>query len=242
MPGPFLKAGAAYTEPIPTAGRLLWLDTKAADSWSDSASGAEATALDPAYMPVFQADGSYLYDGSNDQLKMLNNQYCTIAFGHVFVVCKTNDRTKRQSILLKQNASDTSAAGFEYRIGIREINAGTDGKVEVQARYDAGAGAIVTATNAAPNQEYFLAEMELSTAGDLTYRQNGVNNGSASGKVIQTDSKLSNDLFIGQSPSGGRYFDGNIAAVIIYGRSLTTAERNQVYTYAERWVPSVTRA
>lgn len=241
MPGPFLKSGAVAVDPVPTAGRLLWLDTKAADSWSDSASGVEATALDPAYMPVLQGDGSYLYDGSNDQLVIPSSAYNTVALGHFFVVCKTNDRTKRQTVIGKRNAvNGTLAASFDYRMGIREVTAATDGKMELSLT---NTSANVIATNPVPNQEYFLAEMELTTAGVLTYRQNGVDNGSATSGIIQTNTKSVNDLYIGHVMDRSvRGFDGNIAAVIIYGRSLTAAERNQVYTYAERWVPSVTRA
>lgn len=239
-PVPGQVSSTPEADPIPQLGRLLWLNTKNADSWEDSNSGDSAEPTSAGTTPTLSG-GAYTFDGTDDFLVMPESDNNRIAFGHIFVVCRTNDRTKRQSILIKQNPSSTASSNdFAYRIGIREINSGADGRVEIQAYHDTPT--TVTATNPAPDSEYFLAEFLLEPDGTLTYRQNGVDNGSTSGAVMKTSDKTATNVYIGRSPSGGRFFDGEIAHLSIYARPLTAAERNQVYTHCETWVPSITRA
>lgn len=247
MPGPFLKTVGIIEDPIPTAGRMLWLDTKTSDSWSDSASGVEATALDPSYMPALVGD-AYEFDGVNDQLVMPTNDYNTISFGHIFVVCKTNDRTKRQSLATKWKAVPPGTAPylpewFEWQFGIREVTAGSDGKMQFKWRGDSS-DSTVTSLTPVDNDVYFLAEIVVTRSGLLTYRQNGVNQESTQSSALNVATRnYTNDLIIGNTTDRTvRQWDGSIAFIAIYGRTLTAEERNQVYTYAERWVPSVTRA
>lgn len=244
-PGP-IDTGSNSTpsppsSPIPELGRILFLDTKESDAWSDSNNGASAEALDPDFVPSLSG-GVYTFDGSNDNLLIDDSENTAISYGHVFVVLKANDRTKRQTIISKSSLTNNLHSDFEYRLGIRDATAGADGKVDISIYPRSGLTRTITAETPAPDGEFFLAEFELDFNGTLTYRQDGVENGTpVTGEIIQLTTKNDNPLNIGKTYFQNA-FDGEMAMIAIYSVSLTADQRNEIYEYAEAWVESITRA
>lgn len=232
--------------PIPTAGLLLYLNPNegvdlvsgAVANWFDGVSPDPKVAsqhIDVARRPTI-ADSLVLFDGTNDILIALSGALTSSKL-HIFIAAKTTSAAKPHTFIRKSaNIQGASASTqFEWTFGPRAATSTTDRRMEFRVTDLSGTPSTFASADATPNNQLFLAEAELGSAGSFTYRENGVSKGIATLIEIPSGKDPQNAILIGgvntATDSNNRWLAGSIGLIAVYAEPQTKAVVNSVYQH-----------
>ena len=154
----------------------------------------------------------------------------------LFSVYLTHNRAARQGVLTKRHPSGTGLQHFEYRYGVREGTAGTDGKTDLYW-YSTDSGDGLIATTPVEN-DVLVMELLTIQSSQADRFQNGAADGSKITSVANTTSgkDTGNVLYLGAGRHDLRFLNGKFAEAAIWGHALDSDTISKVFGYAaHKW-------
>ena len=154
----------------------------------------------------------------------------------LFAVYLTHNRAARQGVLTKRHPSDSGFPHFEYRYGIRETTAGTDGKTDLHWYSTGDADGLIATTPV--ESDVLVMELMTIQSSQVERFQNGAADGSKSTSVANTttDKDSGNVLYLGASRHDVRFLHGKFAEAAIWGHALDSDTISKVFGYAaHKW-------
>lgn len=210
---------SAITPTLPTSGLFVWFNAdsgvatsgSAVTSWTDQQNGVVAAAFNGPTLLTNQLNGrnAISFDGSND--------YFTGTFGSSLA----NGSARTFVIIGKYNTMPGQTGMFDGSSDLQAYIFQNSGNLY----YNNGPQIGPVTGNWTAN--YFIQIINTASNGFTTYRVNGVNRVSGTmNRPVMTG------FNIGRRGSSSEYANCNIVELLVYNRSLTTAEMQQIETYA----------
>lgn len=223
------------TPPTP----ILWLKGKLGvtssgspslvSSWIDWSGAANSASGAGAAKPVYLEKGinclpSISFNGSSHYLSVPSG-FANFTSGYtIFVVVKPSALTAGSTLI------DLGNAGSGNNLKMQISSSGSLGEFW---SYSGGSGTSVQSAAALDSSKYQVLEVVQSPGSPndtATFYVDGVaGTANTSMNNIPNVSRTSN--FIGQGSSGGNFFDGAIAEIILYSTALTTSQRQSVESF-----------